>query len=224
MCATVREPTVTRSARAAWAARRALAVALDAGAACVARPAGAQVADLNALALDWLRGRYASPVVCEGAGRAARAIRRVVVAAGPRHARPAVDRMTFHGIDQEGADRCTDVLGVEQPEVRGTLEVTLPGASRPDMARADFQRALRYQDGFDFAVSSGHLQLRGWGPEAAVRVVDFAGGTARVRVVRPGSDAARILADFDGPQKLSLELSAPGGEALSFHLALYDLR
>lgn len=215
---------MTSSARAARATRLALGIALAAAAGGGAQPAAAQLADLNALALDWLRGRYASPVVCEGGGTAAQAIRRVVVAAGPRHARPAVDRVTFHGIDVVNADRCTDVLGVAQPEVRGALELTLPGASRPDLAQAEFQRALRYQNGFDFTVSSGRLQLRDWGPAAAVRVVDFAGGAARVRQVRPGSDAARILADFDGPRKLSLELTAPGGEALSFHLVLYDYR
>jgi hypothetical protein len=212
------------SSGTAGSRRLALAAALAASLWAAARPAGAQMADLNAMARQRLRGRYASPVVCEGGGSASRAIRRLVVSAGPRHARPPVDRISFHGIDVVNADRCADVLGVEQPEVRGTLDVTLPGTPRPDLAQAEFQRTLRLQGGFDFAVSSGKLQLRGWGPEAPVRVVDFAGGTARVREVAPGSDAARILADLEGPRKLSLELAAPGGESLAFQLVLYDVR
>ena len=187
-------------------------------------PVGAQSVDLNLLALDWLRGRYASPLVCEGAGRAERAIRRVVVARGPRHARPPVDRMTFHGIDVEGAERCIDVLGREQPEVRGTVQLTLPGASHPDTATADFQRSLRFRGGFDFQVTEGRLQLRGWDPEVEPRVVDFAGGTARIRRVTPGSDADRILRDLEGPLKLTLELSAPAGDVVFYHLVLYDVR
>jgi len=63
------------------------------------------------------------------------------------------------------------------------------------------------------------------GEGAQPRVVDFAGGVARARLVRRGSDAARILAPFDVPQKLTFDLAnADGSETLSFHMILYDFR
>jgi hypothetical protein len=203
---------------------RSAALALAVGLS-VAPPARAQLPDLNLIALDWLRGRWASPVVCQRDGDATRALRRLVVAPGPVHARPVSDRITFHGVDVEGASRCSDAVGVPAPDVRGSILVTLPGTSRPDFARSDFQRALRETGGFDFEVVSGRLRLLGWGDEAKPRLVDFAGGTVRAREVRRGSDAARILADLDGPRKLTVEVeSADGAETLSFHLVLYDFR
>lgn len=204
---------------------RSAALALAVG--LVAAPtARAQMPDLNLMALDWLRGRWASPVVCHDAeGLAARALRRLVVAPGPTHVRPVSDRITFHGIDVEHASRCSDAVGVPAPDVRGSILVTLPGTSRPDFAQSDFQRALRETGGFDFEVVSGRLRLLSWEDGATPRIVDFDGGTLRAREVRRGTDAARILADLRGPRKLTVEIeSADGAEKLSFHMVLYDFR
>lgn len=206
--------------RARWAGALLLLLAGSAG------PARAQTPDLNRLALDWIRGRHASPVVCEGGGTVASAQGRLTVAPGPKLARPATNRITFHGFDVSNAARCANVLGQEQPEVRGTIQVTLPGHSRPDLAPSEFRRALRSAGGFDFDVTEGRLQLTDWSEPRVRRVVDFRGGQARFRRVRRGSDADRILGDYDSPHKMTLELAAPGeeGETLRFDLFLYDFR
>jgi hypothetical protein len=220
---------VTRAApfaTLAHAARFATLAAI-AGAALTLLPgsASAQHPDLNLRALDWVRGRWASPVVCEQEGAAHSRLRRLVIAPGPKHVRPTSNKVTFHGVDTGDASRCTDTLGVPAPDVRGSLLVTLPGMSRPDLASAEFQRALRQVGGFDFDVVSGRLRVADWAEGAEPRVVDFAGGVARVRMVQRGSDAARILAPFDAPQKLTFDLAnADGSEKLSFHMILYDFR
>ncbi len=190
----------------------------------LAFPATAQGPDLNYLALDWVRGRFASPVVCEGGGEAARVQRRLTVAPGPKRARPITNRITFHGIDVKKAERCMDVLGKDQPEVRGGIQITLPGHSRPDLAPSEFRRVLRNEGGFDFDITEGRLQLTDWSVPRERRVIDLRGGKARFRAVRRGSDAARILSGYESPQKLTLELEAPEGETLQFQLALYDFR
>ena len=187
-------------------------------------PAAARGSDLNRMALEWVRGRFASPGVCEVDGAVQRSLRRLIIQPGPRSARPPVDKLSFHGFDTPDATRCMNALGVEQPEIHGSLQFTLPGASRPDLAQADFQRALREPGGFDFDVTSGRLRFTDWSDARASRLVDLRGGTLRIRRVRRGTDAARILAEFDTPQKLTLELVPPGGEPLHFELILYDFR
>jgi hypothetical protein len=195
-------------------------------AATLAAAAGAQaMPDLNLRALDWLRGRWASPVMCERGGELVGSTRRLVIAPAPRHVRPPSDRVTFHGVEYEDATRCSDLMGVEVPDVQGHLLVTLPGMSRPDLAQSEFQRALRQTGGFDFEVTSGRLRLTPWEEGAEPRVVDFEGGVARVREVRRGSDAARLLADIRSPRKLTFELeSADGSEHLAFPMVFYDFR
>jgi len=203
----------------------ALAALLALGPLGLASPARADLPDLNQRALQWLRGRWASPVVCERDGDAHRTLRRLVISPAPRHVRPRADRLAFYGVEVESASRCTDAMGVAAPDVRGTLLLSLPGISRPDLAQADFQRALRQNGGFDFAIVSGRLRLTGWGDAPEPRIVDFAGGTIRARAVRRGSDAARILADLDGPRKLTLEVESPdGAETLSFQMVFYHSR
>jgi hypothetical protein len=214
--------TFGRQLRSALDALRTLAVA--AAVLCAPPPASAQQPDLNLLALDWIRGRYAYPVVCEGGGEARRAVGRLVTSPGRKGARPTTNRITFHGFDVSGASSCKDVMGSGLPEVQGSIEVTLPGARRPDLAPSDFQRILRTQGGFDFDIVSGRLRLTDWSEARASRLVEFKGGTARYRRVRRGTDADRILSAFESPHKLTLELTAPGSETLRFPLALYDVR
>ncbi|HKJ25333.1 MAG TPA: hypothetical protein VKB65_10960 [Myxococcota bacterium] len=204
----------------------ALCIGLAALAAWAEGAASAQgMPDLNLRALDWLRGRWASPVVCERNGEPVETARRLVIAPAPKRVRPASDRITFHGVEIDTATRCSDVLGAAAPDVRGTLVVTLPGMSRPDLAQSEFQRALRQTGGFDFAVVEGRLRMTGWGEGSEPRIVDYAGGVVRVREVRRGSDAARILADMPSPRKLTLELEADdGAERLAFPMVFYDFR
>lgn len=183
----------------------------------VAAPAVAQ--DLNLLALNWARGQYASPLLCEVDGEPVRALRRVLIAPGPEGERVPVDRISFPDPDAEGATRCFSELGREEPLVAGWVHVTLPGRSRPDIARMDFQKALEREGGFTFDVLSSRLRLRGWKPgETEWREVDFRGGHASLSLVRPGTDGDKLLRDFRSPRKLRLELEAEDGTKLVFPL------
>lgn len=190
-----------------------------------AGPAGRAAAqsggpDLNDLALRWVRGRYASPIVCEIGGQPVRGLRRVVVTPGSRDARPPGGRIIFVDIDAGEAQRCVTALGDDAPNVVGRLEFYLPGRSRPDTASRDFAIALRREGGFAYDVREGQLRIESVGDGSAPRVVDFRGGQARIHQVRPATDAARLLGDLPSPRKLLLELEAPDGTKLRFPLAL----
>ncbi len=177
--------------------------------------------DLNLLALHWARGQYGSPVVCEVEGSPVRAVRRVLVAPSPASegSHLVAARIQFPDPEAPGATRCFSELGAEEPRVEGALTILLPGRSRPDTARYDFDAAVRRDGGFRFEIRSGVLRVKGWGPgDAEPRSVDFAGGHAWLRIVRGGSDPERLLRSFSSPRKLTLDLDAPGGESLHFPL------
>jgi hypothetical protein len=53
---------------------------------------------------------------------------------------------------------------------------------------------------------------------AELAAVDFSGGSAQIRSVPPGSDAARRLAAFGAERQRELALSATTGEKLAFEL------
>jgi len=218
-----------RSIRAVLAVVHRAAI-LAVAAACAMTPflavpvARAQGPDLNGIALAWTRGRFFSPVVCEVAGQAGHALRRLVIRPGPEHVHPPVNRVTFFPIEVEGASHCKDPLGGAQPDLRGALQIHLPGHSRPDLAQSEFKRAMRSTGGFDFEILEGRLQVTGWGEEDEPRVEDFAGGQLRLRTVRPRTDAARVLSGFPGDRKLRMELQARDGEVLTFHLVQYGAR
>lgn len=185
-------------------------------------PSGRTVADL---ALDWARGRFASPLICQFGDKPVRGIRRVLITPGPSHVRPAVDRIVFVDLDVDEASRCFAELKGDVPNVIGSVQIRLLGIRTADTARRDFREQLRRKQGFEFGIVSGGLRIRPVSqPPSAGEGVDFRGGRASLRTIEPGSDSARLLADFDSPRKLLLELSATDGTKLSFPLYMTDLR
>ena len=175
--------------------------------------------DLNQLALQWATGRYASPLVCEFDDTPRRGLRRVVITSGPPHIRPAIDRIVFVDLDAAAASRCFTDLGQSVANVLGSIEIRLSGHSRPDTAAREFTIALRREHGFEFDIITGTLRFEEVGPDAPPpRTIDFAGGKARIHLVKPGSDLARLLKDFPGVRKLLLELEAEAGERLRLPL------
>lgn len=186
-----------------------------------AQPLGeAGAPTLTDLALRWAQGDYRAPIVCEIEGTAHRALRRVRIADGPRHVTIATDRIVFYDLEAPDETRCMDPTGGEEPNVIGQLLVTLEARARPDTAEHDFQAALRRDGGFAYGIKAGSLRIGT--PGAALREVDFKGGSARLRVVARGSDAQRRLADFGARRKLTLEVEAPDGTALAFDLVQLD--
>ena len=197
--------------------RRALALA--AGAALVALSATAQGPDLNQLALGWAARSYATPLVCRIGDEPQRGLRRLVIGPGPRGSHRTVGRIEFSDLAADDASRCFDELGRPQPNLLGWVDIHLPGHSRPDTAERDFKNELRRKRGFTFEIAQGRLQLEPIGADAgSAKTVNFGGGEAKLELLQPGMDEARLLADFVSPRKLVLRLSAPDGTEFVFPL------
>jgi hypothetical protein len=180
---------------------------------------------LNELALEWIRGEYRAPLICEIEGVPYRALRRVLVSPAPRQARTSMNRLALFDLEAPEGTRCHDDAGGEQPNAIGSLALALEVRSRPDTAPRDFKVALRREGGFEFQIRAGRLRLGSPGEaENVLREVDFSGGTADIRKVERGSDAFRRLADFGQRRKLSLVLEAPDGTRLSLDLVQFGLR
>lgn len=180
---------------------------------------------LNELALEWSRGEYRAPLICEIDGHPYRALRRVLVGPGPPHGLTALNRLALFDLEAPEGTRCHDEKGVEQPNAIGSLALALEVRSRPDTAQRDFDIALRREGGFEFRIRAGRLRIGPPGEEASsLREVDFRGGTAEIRKVERGSDAFRRLAEFGQRRKLSLTLEAPDGTRLSLDLVQFGLR
>jgi len=185
-------------------------------------PRNATVADM---ALDWARGRFASPLICKLDGKPVRGIRRLMIAPGPSQASPRVDRIVFIDMEVDEATRCFTELSGEVPNVTGAIQIHLPTSRRSDTARRDFREALRRKSGFAFRISAGGLRIQPvTQPPSPARSVDFRGGSALLHTIEPGSDEARLLAPFESPRKLLLQLSATDGTKISFPLYMTDLR
>lgn len=177
--------------------------------------------DLNQLALDWARGRYSAPLLCTFEGEPMRGMRRVLVTPGSVNVRPPVARLVFVELEVADARRCFTDFGTDVPNLRGTLQIRLPGPSRSDTAVRDFRNALKRNQGFEFRIVSGSLQIQAIGqPAAPARSLDFSGGEAELREVAPGSDASRLLAEFASPRKVHLRLATREGETLELDMFL----
>lgn len=175
--------------------------------------------DLNLLALDWARGQFRAPMVCQVDGAPRQVLRPVLIAPGTLGVAPPQNRIQFPDSEAPGVTRCTSETGTPERRVGGTLHITIRGRSRPDTVQRDFDATMRRDRGFEYEIVSGRLRIGTFGePDAPLREVDFTGGKASFRLVESGSDAERILADFPGRQGYTLEVSAPEGERLVFHI------
>jgi hypothetical protein len=224
MLRTVSRPVVS-TARWFAAASPAALVAAFAGF-LLAAPAAAQEAPTLAdMAIDWARGRYATPVICEFDGKPVRGIRRILIAPGPPRQRPAVAKIVFVDLDAGEASRCFTELKADTPNLTGSVQIRLEGTWRPDTAERDFRDQLRRKQGFEYQIAAGGLRIqRVQQPRAEARAVDFQGGSAVLRTLDPASDLGRLVAGFDSPRKLLLELSATDGTKLAFPLYMTDAR
>lgn len=170
------------------------------------------MADLNELALQFTRGAWASPLVCEHEGKAQRGLRRLMVTKASANVLPPSNKLVFYPMQVPPEIRCYADTGEAQPDVSGSLIFHREGFSRPDLASREFQEVLERDGGFSFEIRAGTLRV-------AERKVDFRDGKACFALVRPGSDAARRLGDLEGRRKLTLTLEASDGTRLAFDLA-----
>lgn len=180
---------------------------------------------LNELALEWTRGEYRAPLICEIDGAPHRALRRILVSPGRRYSRTQMNRLAFFDLEAPADTRCHDETGGDQPNAIGSLALALETRSRPDTAQHDFDAALRREGGFEFQILAGRLRLGAPGVDPdTMPVVDFGGGTAEIRNVERGSDAYRRLAEFGQRRKLTLVIEAKDGTRLRFDLVQFGLR
>jgi hypothetical protein len=194
-------------------------------AAGLAQSQGGRSPGLSQLALEWTRGEYRAPLICEIDGVPYRALRRVLVGPGPRSSPTPMNRLTLFDLEAPERTRCHDETGVVQPNAIGSLGLVLEARSRPDEARRDFDAALRKEGGFEFRIRAGRLRMGAPGePTTKLREVDFRGGTADIRQVERGSDAFRRLAEFGERRKLGLVLEAPDGTRLRLDLVQFAAR
>lgn len=187
--------------------------------ACLALAASAYAQGVRELAFAWAEGDYRAPLTCTIEDVPRQALRRVLIAPRARRAtRPGV-RVTFFDLEPPPGTRCSSVSGADEPNLTGSVELVWDGRSRPDTGPVDFRNSLRRDGGFDFVIETGRLRIAPTEGGAEARVVDFAGGSARLEEVRPGSDAARRLAAFGGRGHRVLRLEAAEAPALAFDLA-----
>lgn len=209
--------------------RRLAAACASAWLVCFALAASAQSRrgpDVVDIALAWARGGFASPVVCRFAELGARrGLRRVIIAAGPRTSEQRVDRVQFVDLDAKGAERCTDELGMDEPNVVGTIYVThMSKRPNSDTPERDFQKDVE-RGPIVFEVTRGRLGIGAPGGEiSALRDVDFAGAKLTLAPIKPGSDDARSIADLPGTRQLKLDVEAKDGTRVALPLVEVERR
>ena len=183
---------------------------------------------LQELSIQWVRGRFGSPLICQIDGRPVQGMRRLHITPGPRHLRPPVAKLIFVAMNAGEATRCFTQLEKSVPDIVGSLQLRFPGPERRDTANRDFKNTLRRDKGIEFDIAAGVLHLReigaGGDAEVSERRVDFRGGKARVLEVNPGSDAERMLSAITSPRKLDLHISARDGTTIRLPIFLAEAR
>lgn len=189
-----------------------------------ALPGPAHAEGVRELAYAWARGDFRAPLACVIDGASRQALRRVRIHPAPRGALPAV-RVSLYDLEAPPSTRCAGLANAEEPNVIGVVQLVFEGRSRPDTGEVDFRNALRRDGGFTFRIEQGKLRIGGAGEAASgLASHDYAGGSARILTIPPGSDGARRLATFGPHRQLRLELEAPGAPALAFDLVALPTR
>ena len=180
---------------------------------------------MQELAIEWVSGRFGSPLLCQIAGEPIRGMRRLQVARDPRRSALPLARIVFVSMEVDTATRCFTDLEKSVPNITGSLLLRFPGKERRDTSDRDFPVTLRRTGGLEFDVASGVLRLQevGGAPENK-RDVDFRGGKARFLSVRPGTDVERMLSAIKSPRKLDVMLTARDGTAIKLPLFLAETR
>ena len=183
-----------------------------------ALPVAASAQGLRDRVLAWVQGDFRAPLVCMLERSPRQALRRVRIHPAPRSALPSV-RITFHDLEAPAGTTCGGVSNQDEPNVIGELDLVFEARNHPDTGEVDFRNALRRDGGFSFRIRAGRLRIGPAGESgASLQSLDYAGGTARVESVAPGSDAARRLSVFGAERQLQLQLDAEGARPLAFDL------
>ena len=206
--------------------RRPIRIAASALAALALTAAGpAAGPDMVDLVLSWSRGGFRSPLVCTFPDGTHQGLRRVVIASGPPQSERRVNRLTFFDLDAQSAQHCSDGLGDDEPNVVGSLFLGYtPKRPRSDTPQRDFDQELKTGH-LDLEIVAGRLRIgRVNAPVAELAEHDFAGGSARLAVIDPNSDEARMLLELGPYRRLKLSLAARDGTELALPLVELERR
>lgn len=167
------------------------------------------------MALNWLAGRYRSPISCVTSGGDTLELAQSITF---RHNTEAGDgkralKVTVFGIEPpEPVERCYNLVQSELLDRSAVLYVHFRYHEREDLGTADFRRLIR--DGqLEYWVHRGVVSERPFGPERGdPHVTRVGGGDTRIEVsmVKRGSDAAKLLARFQPERRPSPEDPYPG--------------
>jgi len=181
--------------------------------------------DMVDLVLGWSRGGFRSPLVCTFADGTHQGLRRVLIAPGPPQSERRVNRLSFFDLDATAAQHCSDGLGNDELNVIGSVLFSYtPKRPRSDTPQRDFDQELK-SGHLDLEVVAGRLRV---GPVTTpaqdLPEHDFAGGTARLAVIDPGSDEARMLLELGPHRRLRLSLEARDGTQIALSLVELERR
>ena len=180
---------------------------------------------LQDVAVAWARGSYGSPLICEIDGSPVRGMRRLQITPFVQAGRPTEAKIIFAAMDVEPGTRCFTDLGAAAPNLAGWVRLRLQGKSHADSVKRDFQQMLKRREGVRFDVSAAQLRIEEPREgDAEWKRVGLRGATAELRLVRPGTDDARLLADFSAPKKLRLEIRDGDNPVVTLPLFLVDAR
>ncbi|MCP5039409.1 MAG: hypothetical protein GY944_00180 [bacterium] len=209
-----------RHARARMLAVAGLALLLAGASSGQTQPAAPGGASLNELVIEWMRGNYASPLVCMIDGKPQRGLRRILAQRAPRERQHSRGVVRFVDLEAENATRCFTEIGGPTPNITGELEVRHPVTKRRDTAMRDFKTELKRKRGFELDIVSGRLELVMIGGDREPETLELRGGKLRIHLLRTGSDAMRLLQDLPSPRKVVIEIESKSGRVLSFPASL----
>jgi hypothetical protein len=160
-------------------------------------------AHMNAdeVAIQFLSGRYISPVTCKLAdGSQIDVEDSVVVKGAPEQGGGKQLKATFYGIQVENAEYCYSAIDRRVLNRRGVLHLHFRTRNRPEYGLSDFRR-MASAGPLTFNVHRGELQVSAIGSEAgnaAPQVVSFDGGDSRIMVesVPTGTDGGKLVARY----------------------------
>jgi len=194
--------------------------------------------DEGEIAIAYISGRFAMPVTCKRQDGTTLELQDSIVLKVVPEAGTDTLQVTFFGIEVPDVDYCYNLVERRVADRRGQILLRYRSHNRKDLGSTDFRRTA-IKGSLTYNAYEGEVKERpiGSSPEQApARALAFDGGDSRLVVepVQPGSDGAKLFADFDaranatvgGPvagRRYTFRFVAKDGEQFVFY-AIEDRR
>ncbi|HTO08649.1 MAG TPA: hypothetical protein VMR86_16490 [Myxococcota bacterium] len=155
------------------------------------------------IAIAYIAGRFSAPVTCKRQDGSVLQIEDAIeLKPAPEAGGGNSLKVTFFGIEVGDVDYCYNLIERRVPDRRGTILLHYRSHNRKDLGSTDFRRSAQ-SGSLTYNAHEGVLKERpiGSNPDnVSPRELDFGGGDSRLVVepIQPGSDGAKLYADFDG--------------------------